>query len=156
MNIEWKLTKRRGNLRPVLTYTIALTEYEASLALPAVRVESTLPKPPDAGWIHCWPGQNERAAGWSPREFYLLLSPSYRDVRATGELKLPWRADGEYPEVAESFEYLRAAFEEVLAASTASGPLDMQGYLETSAQARKIIARDVAARRLMRSMGKAC
>ncbi len=60
MHIEWQIIKKRGNFRPILRYTITLTEFEVGLGMPAVRMQSCLPKPPDAGWTYCWPGENER------------------------------------------------------------------------------------------------
>ena len=46
MHIEWNITKRRGNIRPILHYTVTLEEHERELALPFIRVVSTIPEPP--------------------------------------------------------------------------------------------------------------
>lgn len=151
MNIQWTITKARGNYRPVLQYSIALTEFEREVAMPAVRVVSPIPKPPDAGWTHCWPGQNERG-DWTPSEFHLLMTPSHRDKELEGELRLPWRADNAYPEVEQAFEQLREAFEKVLAQTSQSGPMRLQGGLDTSGRARKAIAPAVAAQRILRAV----
>ena len=48
MHIEWNITKRRGNIRPVLHYTVTLEEHERELALPFIRVVSTIPETPDS------------------------------------------------------------------------------------------------------------
>ena len=45
MHIEWNITKRRGNIRPILHYTVTLEEHERELALPFIRVVSTIPEP---------------------------------------------------------------------------------------------------------------
>jgi hypothetical protein len=153
MNIEWSITKKRGNLRPVLQYTIALTEFEKSLGMPAVRIESTIPKPPDAGWTHCWPGENERG-DWTPSDFYLLMSPSHRTAKLEEALKLPWRKDNAYPEVEESFETLRQAFEEALVKASGSEPMDITGRMETSNSAKRDIAPAFAAERILQFLNK--
>jgi len=151
MNIAWKITKKRGNFRPVLHYTLALTDYEKSLALPAVRIQSPIPKPPDAGWVHCWPGQNERG-DWQPADFYLLMTPSHQTGKAEEALKLPWRADNAYPEVEQAFVLLRQAFEAALALAVDSAPMDETGSLETSEATRRRIAPALAAQRLLRAV----
>lgn len=149
MNIVWNITKKRGNLRPVLNYTTTLTEFEKSIAMPAVRITSTIPRPPDVGWQHCWPGENERGQ-WTPAEFHLLMTPSYRSGSLTESLKLPWRENNAYPEVEASFLVLREAFEHVLATSANSKAMQVQGRLETSGLARKSIAPAVAAQRILK------
>jgi hypothetical protein len=58
MNMTWKITKKRGNFRPVLHYTLTLTEYERGLALPAVRIQSPIQAADRLG--HCWPGRTRR------------------------------------------------------------------------------------------------
>jgi len=151
VNINWTITKARGNYRPSLRYTIALTDFERELAMPAVRIVSPIPKPPDAGWTHCWPGQNERG-DWTPSEFHLLMTPSHRDGSLEGELRLPWRPLNVYPEVEQGFELLREAFEKVLAESSESGPMREQGGLDTSGSARRAIAPAAAAQRILRAV----
>lgn len=151
MNMTWTITKKRGNFRPVLHYTLTLTDYEKSLALPAVRIQSPIPKPPDAGWTHCWPGQNERG-DWQPTEFHLLMTPSHQTGKAGDTLKLPWREDNVYPEVEQAFAMLRDAFEAALAQAVDSAPMDQSGSLETSEAARRHIAPALAAQRLLRAV----
>lgn len=153
MNIAWKIIKKRGNHRPVLEYTITLSEYEKSLCVPAIRVTSTIPKPPDAGWNFCWPDQNERGS-WSPTEWYCIMSPSHRTGEITESVKLPWRENNTYPEVEESFKALRITFEETMQAASASAPINIQGALETSAQAKSAIAPAFAAERFLQAVGK--
>ncbi len=151
MQIEWTITKGRGNLRPVLTYSMTLSEYEISLCMPAVRIESSISKPPDAGWQHCWPGQNERGQ-WTPSEQYQLMTPTYRDRTVSHSIKLPWRKDNAYPEVEASFQALRDAFEAVLADSSDSAPLKRHGSLETSAHTKRHIAPAFAAARILHAV----
>lgn len=148
MNIQWSITKERGNLRPILHYTIALTEFEKSIGMPAVRIQSTIPKPPDAGWTHCWPGENERG-DWSPSDYYLLMSPSHKVAKTEEVLKLPWRKDNAYPEVEESFDALRKAFEEALVNASNSEPMNLAGRMETSGLAKRIVAPAFAAERIL-------
>ncbi|OBQ56852.1 hypothetical protein [Halodesulfovibrio spirochaetisodalis] len=153
MNIDWKIHKKRGNYRPVLTYTITLTEFEKSLAMPSVRITSTIPKPPETGWSHCWPDQHERA-DWTPSEYYQLMSPSHKAKDTLVTLKLPWRESNEYPEVEESLAALRDAFEEELVASMNSGAVNTQGSLKTSASAKGVIAPTFAAERILQSVAR--
>lgn len=148
MNIEWDITKARGNFRPVLRYTISLTEFEKNLGMPAVRVASTIPKPPETGWTHCWPEQNERAA-WTPEECYALQTPSHKKEKLTERLHLPWREDNEYPEVEASFTALRDAFEQALAQASKSLPMHVTGRLETSLGAKKAVAPAAAAEKIL-------
>lgn len=148
MNIEWTIAKKRGNFRPVLSYAITLTDYEKGLGMPAVRIESTIPKPPDAGLTYCWPGQNERAE-WTPAEFHLLMTPPHTDGTLSKSLKLPWREDNDYPEVEESFRSLRDAFERALSQASASRPMDETGSLAISGGAKADIAPAFAAERIL-------
>lgn len=152
MNIEWKINKKRGNFRPVLSYSISLNQFEKEMGLPAVRIESRIPKPPDAGWTHCWPDENERGA-WIPGEFYLLMTPSYKSGKVEESIKLPWREDNTYPEVRESFVMLREAFERTLASASASSPMSEQGRLESSTAVKKVIAPAAAAERILKVVG---
>lgn len=151
MNIEWSITKKRGNLRPVLRYSATLTAFEKSLCVPAVRIESAIPRPPEAGWVHCWPGQHERG-DWTPVEFYSLLTPSHSKGEYSERITLPWRADNAYPEVERAFQDLRDAFERMLERTLESLPMNEQGRLETSSAAKRLIAPAFAAERFLRAV----
>lgn len=153
MNIEWTIIKKRGNFRPLLEYTVSLTEFECSLCLSGVRVESTIPKPPESSWSHCWPGQNERG-DWTPTQFHLLMTPSHKDGTTSARLKLPWREDNAYPEVEASFALLRTAFERALAHALDSAPMHVRGRLETSEPMRQAVAPALAAQRILRAVGR--
>ena len=127
MKIEWNIVKKRGNYRPVLHYTAVLNEFERSLCLPAVQVKSTIPKPPEAGWTFCWPGQNERGP-WTPADWYYLMTPSHKDGKTSDSLKLPWRADNAYPEVEGFFHRVAHGFEAALSEALESAPLSTTGH----------------------------
>ena len=43
MRITWKIEKKRGNLRPVLTYTVTLEDFERALATPPLTITSLIP-----------------------------------------------------------------------------------------------------------------
>lgn len=153
MKIEWNIEKKRGNYRPILHYSVTLNELERSLCLEAVAVECTIPKPPEASWSYCWPGQNERAV-WTPTSFYLLITPSHKDGKRSDSLKLPWREDNAYPEVEESFALLRTAFESAVAQAMASPSMTTSGSLETSPAMRQSMAPAFAAQRMLKIVGR--
>ncbi|MGE4293228.1 MAG: hypothetical protein AB7E32_13590 [Desulfovibrio sp.] len=154
MRIEWCFEKKRGNLRPVLTYTATLDEYEIGLCLPMVRFESQLPVPPESYVPFCWPGSHERGS-WSPERFHILSTPSHKTGTLTERLTMPWREDNAYPEVEEGFQGLRAAFEEILRLSTQSEPIQQHGEMQTTTAARQCIAAAVLGERLLRAVNPA-
>ncbi|MDD4701991.1 MAG: hypothetical protein PHI96_07180 [Desulfovibrio sp.] len=67
MQIEWKIAKKRGNLRPVLSYSVHLEDHEKALALPVVCIVSSIPKPDEDRQDYCYPGLLERAPNYSPK-----------------------------------------------------------------------------------------
>lgn len=153
MIITWNIAKKRGNYRPVLTYVVTLSEFERALCLPCVCIESTIPKPPESSWTYCWPGRNERGI-WSPTSWYPLRTPSHKDGSSTTSLKLPWREENMYPEVEESFAFLRQAFEQAVTQALGSAPMDVRGNLETSAVLRQAMAPAFAARRILQAVSR--
>lgn len=154
MRISWSICKKRGNNRPMLTYRIVLEPFEQELAVPAVEIRSRIPKPPVAFEAHCWPGENERAEGWVAGECYALGTPSHKAVEIEAECRLPWRADNAYPEVEESFELLRQAYEQALQAAYDSLPMDRVEELSYTPEMKKHLAPGVAARRLAQAARK--
>ncbi|MBP3731606.1 MAG: hypothetical protein J6I40_09080 [Mailhella sp.] len=154
MNIEWKITKKRGNLRPVLTYCVTLEEFEKELALPPLRVSSTIPEPQDSWQEYCYPGQMERAEGNEPSAFYELESPSHRGKSWPQTLRLPWREGNAYPEVEESFQNFRSEFEKMLRQAYASAPMNEERSLSSSNAVRAHVAPGVAAARFLRMAGR--
>lgn len=149
MRITWHIEKRRGNLRPVLTYAVALEGCEKELAMPLVRVESSIPEPPASWQAHCYPHEHERA-GAPPAGRYQLSTPGHARARHEHALRLPWREDNAYPEVEESFQELRRAFEAALAQAHASEPMDLRGELDLTQALRRGMAPSVMAERLLR------
>ena len=148
MRIEWSITKKRGNLRPELSYTVLLEDHEKALALPALRVESTIPEPSDSWQEHCYPGQCERG-GVPHKSLYPLEVPSHKGRVWTQSLRLPWREDNTYPEVDASFAILREAFEKELAAAYASAPMQEEGALQSTAHSKRSIAPGLLAERFL-------
>jgi len=149
MHIEWNITKRRGNIRPILHYTVTLEEHERELALPFIRVVSTIPEPPDSWQEFCYPGQHERAGNPASGKTYDLEIPSHKGRLWKQSLRLPWREGNDYPEVEQSFKKLRDAFEAELKAAYGSLPMDESNSLETSFDARRFIAPGILAERFL-------
>ena len=150
MRIEWKMTKKRGNLRPMLTYSVQLEDHEKNLALPCVSITSTIPKPLEDWQEHCYPGQYERSGEPLHAGYYTVEAPSHKGHAELRALRLPWRDNNEYPEVEASFTALRDALEEELLAAGRSQPINLQSSLQTSAQTRVGLAPAVLAERLIR------
>lgn len=149
MHIDWNIIKRRGNIRPVLQYMVTLEEHERELALPFIRIASTIPEPPDSWQEFCYPGQHERGGTPGPRKVYDLEIPSHKGRLWKQSLRLQWREGNDYPEVAESFRKLRDAFEAELKAAYDSQPMDESGSLQTSFDTRRFIAPGVLAERFL-------
>ena len=136
MHIEWNITKRRGNIRPILHYTVTLEEHERELALPFIRVVSTIPEPPDSWQEFCYPGQHERAENPASGKTYDLEIPSHKGRLWKQSLRLPWREEND-------------AFEAELKAAYGSLPMDESNSLETSFDARRFIAPGILAERFL-------
>ncbi|SDF66960.1 hypothetical protein [Desulfovibrio legallii] len=151
MRIEWKITKKRGNLRPVLRYSVELEEHEKALALPTVAIVSSIPQPEEPRQDYCYPGCLERAADAAPGAFYTLEAPSHKGHTWTRTLLLPWREDNAYPEVAASFLRLREALEKELERAYNSAPLLLNGAERTSPALRRVLAPGVLGARLLRA-----
>lgn len=149
MEIQWNITKKRGNFRPTLTYTVTLAEHERALALPFIRIQSTIPEPSDAWQEFCYPNQHERVEEYVSGKFYNLEIPSHKQHTWQNTLRLPWRENNNYPEVKESLEALRAKFEELLNAANASLPMDENDSLSISEAARDAIAPAVLGARFL-------
>ena len=151
MRIEWKITKKRGNLRPVLHYSVELEEHEKALALPTVSVLSSIPQPEEGRQDYCYPDMLERAAGYRPTAFHTLEAPSHKGHSWTHTLLLPWRADNAYPEVEASFRQLREALEKELGRAYNSAPLLLHGAERPSPALRRVLAPGVLGARLLRA-----
>ncbi len=155
MQIEWKITKKRGNMRPVLSYCVHLEDHEKALALPVVSIVSRIPKPEEDRQDYCYPGLLERAANYNPQNFHVLEAPSHKGHAWTRTLLLPWREDNSYPEVEASFELLRQAMEEVLRGAYNSEPMELAGSVRTSFGAKAKIAPGVLGEKFLRIAARA-
>ena len=149
MQIEWKITKKRGYFRPVLQYCVRLEEHEKALALPIVSITSTIPQPEEDRQDYCYPGLFEREANYSPTRFYSLEAPSHKGHSWTRNLTLPWRKNNLYPEVEQSFQHLREALEAELEKANHSQPISECGCVQTSAAAKIMLAPNLLAERFL-------
>lgn len=148
MRLHWHIDKKRGNFRPVLTYRVELDDWERDLATPALRVPSTIPEPAQSWREYCYPGELERG-DTPPASCYLLEIPPHKGCFGSTSLRLPWREDNCYPEVKDSFEALRRAFEAELDRTRASEPMNECGSLRLSADALRAAAPQIMAARLL-------
>ncbi|NDV28529.1 hypothetical protein [Desulfovibrio sp. JC010] len=151
MIIEWNITKKRGNFRPLLTYTITLEDFEKELGLPQVVMQSSIPEPPESWSASCLPGKCERAG--KDCSTYRLYTPDHKKGEVEGKFTLPWRVDSDYPEVKKSFTRLRADFETVLKEAYDSHPVDINGRLELSEDTRSHIASGLVSQRFLEAVG---
>jgi hypothetical protein len=148
MKIEWTVKKRAGHLRPKLHYWITLEAFEIDLAVPMVRITSTIPKPPDAGQHYVWPGTKE-CGKEAPEEVYDLCTPSHKTGHCREMRMLPMRPGNQYPEIEASFRQLRTAYEKVLLEAYANSAFETRGSLGMSTETKKRFAPAVAARRFL-------
>lgn len=148
MKIEWTINKKAGHLRPKLHYTITLEDFEIELAVPMVRMTSTIPKPPDAGQHYVWPGTKEYGKE-KPEEAYDLCTPSHKTGHCREMLMLPMRPGNDYPEVEVSFRRLRRAYEKALLAAYANNAFETRGRLEMTPETKRCVAPAVVARRFL-------
>lgn len=149
MRISWKIEKKRGNLRPLLSYNVTLEEHEKALALPPIRIVSSIPKPDEHWQEFCYPNTYERRETQKHAGFHELEVPSHKGHSWAQTLRLPWRSSNEYPEIDASFSQLRDAFELELKSAYASTPLELENSLETSDGAKEEIAPGVLAERFL-------
>ncbi len=140
MKIEWTIQKKAGHLRPKLHYTITLETFETNLAVPMVRITSTIPKPPDAGQHYVWPGTKE-CGREQPVEVYELCTPSHKTGYCREMLMLPMRSENAYPEIEASFRKLRAAYEKVLLEAYANSAFETHGSLGCRRKPKSILHR---------------
>ena len=150
MQIEWKITKKRGYMRPTLQYSVRLEEHEKALALPIVSIVSTIPQPEEERQDYCYPGLFERAQGFTPTRFHTLEAPSHKGHSWTRSLTLPWRNNNQYPEVEQSFQRLRDALEAEIERADQSHPMDQNGSVQTSKAAKVMLAPNLLAEQFLR------
>jgi hypothetical protein len=149
MLINWKLTKKRGNFRPVLEYSIKLEDFEKELAVDQVVLESLIPEPPGSCFFSCLPGEYERGNGECG--VYRIYTPDHKKAFAEGKLVLPWREDGSFPEIEKSFLLLRENFEIKLKEAYDSLPIEETGSLELSAKTRNYLASGLISKKILES-----
>lgn len=149
MKIEWTITKKRGNLRPTLTYSFVIEKFEKELALPPIRIQSSIAEPFDVWEEHCYPNRNERAEEPIYKGYYHLEIVSHKGHVWTQKIRLPWRENNEYPEVEESFIKLRSAFEKELANANTSHAMEKTFSLQITDMATECMAPNVLAERFL-------
>ncbi len=149
MKIQWKITKKLGNIRPTLSYCFEVESFEKALALPPITIESTIPEPLDSWQEHCYPHQFERAEQIQYKGTYRLSLVSHKGKMWSQTLRLPWRQDNSYPEVEASFLLLREAFEAELARAHASKAMEESASLQLSTTASTTIAPSVLAEKFL-------
>ncbi len=149
MKIQWKIEKKRGNLRPTLSYSFVVEEYERQLALPPVRICSSIAEPVDSWQEHCYPNTHERAHEPQYQGFYKLEIISHKGRTWTQSMRLPWREDNAYPEVEASFELLRQAYEEELMRADASLPMEEEHHVVISDHTKQTMAPTVFAEKFL-------
>ncbi len=150
MKIEWTITKKRGNFRPVLVYSFVIEDFEKELALPPILVQSSIPEPAQPWQGHCYPHELERADEPEYKGFYRLELVSHKGKAWKQELRLPWREDNSYPEVEESFELLRKAFEKELHDANTSKPINESSYMQLSSLTTQNVAPSVLAEKFLK------
>jgi hypothetical protein len=152
MKIQWDITKRRGNHRPVLTYEIELEAFEVELAVPRVVLEKAVVRPPSSWRSFCQPDQDER--GGAALEWYRLMTPDHGRGTFGERLTLPWRGPkARFTDVNDAFARLRHDFELVLTAAYDSVPLDIASELSLTDATRRHIASGVASARFLAAVG---
>jgi len=149
MRIHWKIEKRQGNHRPLLSYALELEEHERALAVEAVNILSLIPKIDAPTTPYCLPGCHERARDWQARDYHWLTAPFFRDGRRDGSLRLPFRESNLYPEVEQSFVLLREAHEQVVQRAYRWEPIQEEKTLRLTPETRRTIAAKVTANRLL-------
>ncbi len=149
MKIEWTITKKRGNLRPTLSYSFVVEKYEKALALPPILIISTIPEPIDSWQEHCYPNELERAENPKYKGCYRLELVSHKGNLHKQNIRLPWRQDNHYPEIEESFQLLRKAFEEELESANNSLSMEETSFLQISDLSTQNIAPAVLAEKFL-------
>ena len=114
MKIEYSITKKRGNWRPVLQYKCIKEQWEVGLSVPggstSIWIEAAYPYVSrDERYV--LPGNAERGKNkdWKAKPVEVKL-PGSQQTEEKGEILLCWRpgAHPEYPEVHEAMRQLQA------------------------------------------------
>jgi len=145
MQINWTITKKRGNFRPSLNYKITLEVFEKKLAVNAISIKSTIPDIPDSHQEFCLPDSNERNPQWIASNFHYLSVPYFKKGKASGFIRLPFRNSRGYPEVGASFQQLRYEYEAVVRQAYCQKPLHLENELGMSHETKQEIAATITA-----------
>ena len=124
------------------------------MAVPVVRIKSTIPKPRESREHHIWPGTHEQGVH-APKECYLINTPSHKMKSQEELLMLPARPENTYPEVEESFRMLREAYEQALLTAYENSSFENQGRLEMTRATKERLAPAAAAQAFLSLVDKA-
>lgn len=149
MKITWSIEKKRGNFRAHLKYSITLEDYEKEIAVNTLNIVSSIPKIDDSHESFCLPSSNERSKDWQPKDFHMVSTPYFRDGHLTEYIRLPFREDGKYPEIEETFSKLRAEYEKIVQEAYGSVPISENKELDTSEDTKQIIAAHLVSRKML-------
>lgn len=151
MKISWKITKKRGNWRPVLEYTCTKEKWEIDLAIPGggeteVKIETAW-----SASERVFDGQDERSREGSEKNYLSLLSyPASHEKTHSWRHKLPWKpaAKPQYPEIKQAFNDLMRVWEAEVKKALASEEITETGEVEYSPEAKKEFAPYVAKQKM--------
>lgn len=150
MEITWKLSKKRGNFRPVLNYKIIIGSDEKDLGIPSLSVDTKILKPIDSWESHCFPNNNERG-GLYDKETYKITTPSFKKPEVKGRLMLAWRETLDYRDVEKGMELVRNEIEKEVLNAQKSLPIEKSGSIEYTSDFRKKAAPAIAAERFLKA-----
>jgi len=138
MKIKWRIEKKQGYWRPVLTYSIELEQWEIDLAIPKVSIKSKIATPPDFFSY----ATEEKNNNWKPKNYHTISTADWSVKKAEREIKLIWKPgkNPDYPEVEESFKMLREAYEKELIKAIESKGFIKDGELELTPQTKRKVA----------------
>ena len=153
MRIKWTITKKRGNFRPHLNYTITLETFEKDLAVNALTIKSLIPRIPNPSRAFCMPGEDERDPSWTANDYHYMSVPYFKTGEVREFIRLPFWESGHHPEVEGSFSLLRQAYEEVVKQAYNFGPISENGEMDISAATQKAVAARVAGAKLLNLYG---
>jgi len=145
MKIKWVIKKKRGNWRPVVTYTCEKSDLEMELGISSVNIKTTIPKVWRAYYVDdeeialSREGHEERDETWDPRRYIQLSTPEPTEKSNTVSFFLPWKPgpNPEYPEVEESFRRLQEEYEKKLKEACNSLPFEKKGEINITVEFKK-------------------
>lgn len=143
MVIEWKITKKRGNWRPVLQVTMTKDQWEKDLNVNGGVVKTTIPCVPGSFGMPR-EGSFELKPGWEPQSYYEATLPSAWELSHSFKLDIPLREDNQYPEVEESMALIMNEYEKRLRQAFESSHFERIGQLEMSTDTKIMVAPWVA------------